>query len=57
MKYTWASQGMFYELTPQDLQMAEFIGKHGIEDYTKLKAKYDQLFNPKVPYLTTDMLW
>ena len=57
LKYSWAQQGMLYELSEKDIQMAEFIAKNGPEDYQKLKLKYDELFNPKVPHLTSDKLW
>lgn len=57
LKYSWAQQGMLYQLTNKDLEMAEFVAKCGAEDYLKLKKKYDQIYNPKVPYLTSDKLW
>lgn len=57
LKYSWAQQGMLYELTPQDIKMAEFIAKYGIKNYEKLKLKYNQLFDPNMKYLETDKLW
>ena len=57
LKYSWAQQGMLYQLTSQDIEMAEFVAKNGIEDYSKLKKKYEQLFTKRVPYLTSDKLW
>ena len=56
-KYFWASQGLFYKITDNDLKIADFIAKNGVENYDKLKLEYDRLFNPKVPYITTDELW
>jgi carboxy-terminal domain RNA polymerase II polypeptide A small phosphatase len=56
-KYSWAEQKMLFELTPQDLKMAEFIVKNGIKDYEKLKIAYDRLFSPRFKYITADKLW
>lgn len=56
-KYSWAQEGMLYELNDNDVEMAEFIAKIGKDDYDKLKLKYDQLFDPSLKYISNDKLW
>lgn len=57
MKYLWAENQQFFQLSKEDEQMADFLTKYSYQDYDKVKQKYEELFKIKDKYIPSENLW
>ena len=57
LKYAWAANEELYELTKEDIKMAEYMCLVDTSDYKQLKQKYDEVFKINNKYIPDNKLW